>query len=866
MTQPIPASADPGAATQAASTPRVVVDGKFFRRGGKKFHVKGVTYGPFAPDEHGETFGSAQQAAKDLKRIVELGANTLRVYYVPPRWFLDLVAEHGLCVFVDIPWPKHLCFLDRKELQDEARRAVREAVASCAGHPAVFAFSVVNEVPSEVARWSGPKRVERFIEELVDMARAIDPGCLFTFASYPPTEFLRPQNIDFVCFNVYLHARPSFEAYLARLQTLVADRPLMLGELGMDSWREGEAAKAEFLSWQIESAFRGGLAGTVVFSFTDDWFRGGHPIEDWSFGLTTREREPKGAFYAVQAAYRTAPHFPLSRVPRVSVVVASFNGARTLKICLESLTALNYPNYEIILVDDGSTDNTAEIAAKFPHVRTLRQPNLGLSAARNTGIAQSTGEIVAFTDSDCRADEDWLYYLVGELLRSDFAGIGGHNFLPPEDSATAGAVMASPGGPAHVMLSDREAEHIPGCNMAFYKNALEHVGGFDPVFRKAGDDVDICWRLQNEGMRLGFAPGGFVWHYRRSTVKAYLKQQAGYGEAEALLARKHPEFFNAMGDSIWRGRIYGSSSFGLVMRRPVIYHGMFGRGAFQGLYASQPVTALLLLTSLPWHLAVTLPLVLLSLHLSILVPLAVAAVGVTLGVCLLSAAQAHLSPAHRRWWSRPLVGVLCFLQPIVRGWARYRSPMTRFGPHRPTQVDERAVLPALGSHEPVAFWAGRRGFERYDFLDDLLVALKERGLEARMSTEWSRHDLEVANGPWARLWLSTVTEELSEGRKVLRSRLRTAWTLRAVLALGLVLGVVLLATGLVARQSQWIWMSPLVLPLLYFFFENDARRLRRLVMATLLEKSEERGLVLIGAKDVGDSNVAPAGLKEEQAR
>jgi hypothetical protein len=263
MTQPIPASADPGAATQAASTPRVVVDGKFFRRGGKKFHVKGVTYGPFAPDEHGETFGSAQQAAKDLKRIVELGANTLRVYYVPPRWFLDLVAEHGLCVFVDIPWPKHLCFLDRKELQDEARRAVREAVASCAGHPAVFAFSVVNEVPSEVARWSGPKRVERFIEELVDMARAIDPGCLFTFASYPPTEFLRPQNIDFVCFNVYLHARPSFEAYLARLQTLVADRPLMLGELGMDSWREGEAAKAELSSALPMIGFEAGIPSRI---------------------------------------------------------------------------------------------------------------------------------------------------------------------------------------------------------------------------------------------------------------------------------------------------------------------------------------------------------------------------------------------------------------------------------------------------------------------------------------------------------------------------------------------------------------------------------------------------------------------------
>jgi hypothetical protein len=207
-----------------------------------------------------------------------------------------------------------------------------------------------------------------------------------------------------------------------------------------------------------------------------------------------------------------------------------------------------------------------------------------------------------------------------------------------------------------------------------------------------------------------------------------------------------------------------------------------------------------------------------------------------------------------------LVGVLCFLQPIVRGWARYRSPMARFAPHRPAQLEERAARPAVDSLESVAFWAERRGFERYEFLEALLAALKERGLEARMSTEWSRHDLEIAHGPWTRLWLSSVTEELSEGRKVLRCRLRTAWTLRAVLAFGLVLGAVLLATGLVARQSQWIWMAPLVLPMLYYFFENDTRRLRRSVIATLLEKSEERGLVVMGTRAAEETNVAPAEL------
>ena len=162
-------------------------------------------------------------------------------------------------------------------------------------------------------------------------AKQVDPDCLCTFANYPPTEFLRPQRPDFLCFNVYLHQPQPFKNYLARLQMIADAKPLVLGEFGMDSLREGEAQKCEVLAWQIESAYRAGLAGTVIFSYTDDWFKGERQIEDWGFGLTARDRKPKESFWVVQNAFRAAPHFPLSRYPKVSVVVASFNGARTLK-------------------------------------------------------------------------------------------------------------------------------------------------------------------------------------------------------------------------------------------------------------------------------------------------------------------------------------------------------------------------------------------------------------------------------------------------------------------------------------------------------------------------------------------------------
>src|SRR5439155_1098289 len=103
------------------------------------------------------------------------------------------------------------------------------------------------------------------------------------------------------------------------------------GEFGIDSIREGEEHKCDLLKQQIETACRAGLAGTIIYSFTDDWFRGGEQIKDWAFGLTTAEREAKKSFGVVRELYRIAPHFPMRRTPKVSVVVASYNGGRTLE-------------------------------------------------------------------------------------------------------------------------------------------------------------------------------------------------------------------------------------------------------------------------------------------------------------------------------------------------------------------------------------------------------------------------------------------------------------------------------------------------------------------------------------------------------
>lgn len=826
---------------------RIRVGGKFFRLGGGKFYVRGVTYGPFAPDAQGEFFGSRDQAARDLDQIRELGANILRIYYVPPAWFLDLAAEKGLRLLVDVPWSRHVCFLENPEARAEACAAVREAALRCASHPAVFAISVVNEIPADIVRWSGASQVAAFIDELIAIVKAVDPECLCTFGNYPPTEFLRPQNVDFHCFNVYLHHPKPFENYLSRLQMIADAKPLILGEFGIDSLRHGEEQQAEMLSWKIELAFRGGAAGAVVYSYSDDWFKGGQQIDNWAFGLTTRDRSPKKAFAIVQALFKAAPGFPLPRYPSVSVVIASYNGARTLQACLESLQTLNYPDYEAILVDDGSTDNTREIAALYPKVRYIRhERNLGLSTARNTGIDAARGEIVAFTDSDCRPDEDWLYYLVSDLLNSDFAGIGGHNLLPPEDSWIAAAVMVAPGGPAHVMLTDRIAEHIPGCNMAFYRWALLEIGSFDPLFWKAGDDVDICWRLQQRGYKIGFSPGGFVWHYRRSTVRDYLRQQHGYGEAEAMLVHRHPEYFNWYGSSQWQGRIYSPAKFGVVTRSRIIYHGTFGSGFFQTLYTPSPALGLMLVTSLEYHVLVLLPLIVLSVVLPSLSPLAVTAALVPLMVCAAAATQASIAAARATIWSRPLVALMFFLQPIVRGWARYQGRLSV----QKRRLSEYESLDSLSREalkrnlNELQYW-DESGVDRICFLQAIMGRLDQRDWPNKMDQGWNNYDLEIYGSRWSHLQLITVSEVLGPNKQLIRCRLRSAWTLFTKALFWGLAGLEVLLIGFFGVYFPWLWAVLLTLPLFVWLLWRDQRNLRRIITVFLDEVATEVGLTRV---------------------
>ncbi|MGA3170233.1 MAG: glycosyltransferase [Chthoniobacteraceae bacterium] len=861
---------EPRLAAPPRPLPQIRARAKFFVEGDEKFFLKGVTYGPFAPDAEGFFVGDPEKARRDFEMIQELGINLLRLYHVPPAWFLDLCRENRLRVLISIPWAEHVEFLNDRNIRRQVVQTVRDAVLKHRGHEAIFGYFVGNEIPTTMVRWLGARRVIQFVEHLINVARQADPRPLYSYASYPPTEFLLPSNVDFYSFNVYLERQLDFERYLARLQNLAEDKPLIMGEFGLDTIRKGESMQAAVLDWHLDCVVRGGAAGTIFFSWTDEWFTGGFEVTDWAFGLVTRDRAPKLACDALRK--KLLGPGPITRrvglksYPRVSIIVCSYNGGKTLKDCLESLDRLNYPDYEIVLVDDGSRDNTAEIVKKFqadraeraaatgcapPDFVPIAQRNMGLSFARNTGAAAATGAVFTYTDSDCMADPDWLFYLIGTLLSGDFAGVGGPNISPPAVDWVQASVAAAPGGPSHVLLSDVVAEHIPGCNMAFHRWAFEIVGGFDTEYRKAGDDVDFCWSLQNSGQVIAFSPAAIVWHYRRFTLNGFRKQQEGYGEAESMLRFKHLIFFGPTGTIKWKGQIYGAPRFTWLLNRPVIYHGVFGHGLFQSIYPTPQSDIAAYLSSIEW-VVLTVFIFVISVAVPPLRIVPYLMFGGTFLVALSYMMHARIEAKFDTIRARLLVAFLALVQPWGRGWARYFTWLKY--KHTPLAViaaREKGVSRASsrGSISRLDFWS-EKGAGREQLLAEAFVLLETEGWRYSADTGWKDWDVQIYGNQFWSITARTVTEYHGGAKCLTRVRISAKPVVTTVLINAIILSIMLYRVF--ASSNFDFGFTGLLLKGAYIVFLIStfarARRLKRRVAELIVAAANRAGLERVPAR------------------
>jgi hypothetical protein len=320
-----------------------------------------------------------------------LGINTVRTYTPPRRELLDAAADEGLRVMVGLPWSQHVAFLDERSLKKTIRRELVEKVTELGDHPAVLAFALGNEIPPGVVRWHGRRRVEHFLRHLYEDAKRASPESLFTYVNFPPTEFLDLSFFDICAFNVYLHREAELRAYLARLQHIAGQKPLLLAEAGATASAKARTARPRSPAMHVPRRVRG--RARAARSRSRGPKSGGAAAIRSTTGSSAGRSASGGeaAAAAVAAAFDDAP-FSAERQrawPRVSVVVCAYNAADTLEDNLRSLERLTYPDYEIILVNDGSKDRTSEIGRRFAKVPVIDTPNAGLSAARNVGLAEA---------------------------------------------------------------------------------------------------------------------------------------------------------------------------------------------------------------------------------------------------------------------------------------------------------------------------------------------------------------------------------------------------------------------------------------------------------------------------------------------
>jgi hypothetical protein len=230
--------------------------------------------------------------------------------------------------------------------------------------------------------------------------------------------------------------------------------------------------------------------------------------------------------------------------------------------------------------------------------------------------------------------------------------------------------------------------------MAFRKTCLTAIGGFDPQFRVAGDDVDVCWKLRQRGWTLGYHPAAVVWHHRRNSVRAYWRQQSGYGKAEALLEKKWPEKYNNAGHVSWSGRMYGRGLVYMFSHRSRIYHGIWGSGLFQSLYEPAPG----LISSLPlmpeWYLLLSILGVLSACGLiwkPLLLALPLFLLSAAAPICAaFNAVRVSFSPARSRanvWKTQSVTTLLYVMQPLARLHGRLRHGLTLWRRRSPPGFD-----------------------------------------------------------------------------------------------------------------------------------------------------------------------------------
>ena len=281
---------------------------------------------------------------------------------------------------------------------------------------------------------------------------------------------------------------------------------------------------------------------------------------------------------------------------------------------------------------------------------------------------------------------------------------------------------------------------------------------------------------------IAFSPTAIVWHHRRFTLRAFLKQQEGYGEAESLLRFKHLIFFGPTGTAKWRGQIYGTPRFSWFLNRPIIYHGIFGEGFFQSMYPTPQSEVAAYLSSIEWF-ALTIFLFGLGIFLPALRIVPYLMLGGTFCVALSYMVRARIEPKFDTVHARLLVMVLAFVQPLVRGLVALFY-LAAFQAHTANVIRTHEHLPervrAGGSLRRRVFWS-EEGKDRHHLLGAIFQLLEEEGWRYSTDTGWNDWDIQIYGNFWWSIALQTVTEYHGGAKCLTRVRLRNRMVITTII-------------------------------------------------------------------------------------
>ena len=225
----------------------------------------------------------------------------------------------------------------------------------------------------------------------------------------------------------------------------------------------------------------------------------------------------------------------------VSIIVPTYNGASRIAACLEALCQqVAGRAAEVLVVDDGSTDDTAKVVRRFAAVRLIRQANAGPAAARNRGALEARGRLLLFTDDDCVPTSGWLDAMLEPFQDTEVVGAKG-TYRTRQKAIVARFVQVEYEDRYRIMSAIRDIDFVDTYSAGFVRERFLEMNGYDTSFRLAcAEDAELSYRMSARGWKMRFHPKAVVYHSHPNTVSSYLKKKYKFAFWRVLAVRKNP--------------------------------------------------------------------------------------------------------------------------------------------------------------------------------------------------------------------------------------------------------------------------------------------------------------------------------------